>query len=249
MGSKIMLLRGLTRGNGHWGDFPEILKSKIPDAEIELMEIPGNGTQNNKKTPVDVEEVIKDIKSRSQFLRDKDSFHLVAISLGGMVALKWAELYPIELASVTIINSSLKQCSPFYRRLKPENYQKIISALFKASPIDREKALLEITSNRTKKIDQFLDSFSKFSSLHRIDIANFFRQLLLANSIRIKGQITIPIRIINSSADRLVDSTCSEKIKNLLSAPIFTHPTSGHDLPLDEPEWLTDILCGDLLKR
>jgi pimeloyl-ACP methyl ester carboxylesterase len=242
MESKIMLLRGLTRGNGHWGDFPEILKSKIPDAEIELMEIPGNGTQNHKKTPVDVEEVIKDIKSRSLFAQQKYPFHLVAISLGGMVALKWAELYPSDLASVTVINSSLKQCSPFYKRLKYENYYKIISTLFQIRISKREKLILKMTSNRPKRIEQFLEIFSAFSSVHKTSMVNFLMQIKLANSIVLIKDIVVPVTIISSLQDRLVDASCSRELSKLTKSRLITHENGGHDLPLDEPNWLCDVL-------
>lgn len=250
MSNKFMLLRGLTRGNGHWGSFPEILKSKVPNAEIELMEIPGNGTQNHKVTPTEIDSVIQEIKKLSQFVNQAEPFHLVAISLGGIVALKWAELYPKDMASVTIINSSLNQCSPFYKRLNPKNYLKIVIALFEKDFYSREKLILQLTSNNKNKIEQFLKPFSEFSKKHPVLVENFFKQLILANLIQIQGPLPVPVRVINSAQDRLVDFTCSEEIAKLVQAPLSTHPTAGHDLPLDEPEWLSGLVlnfCDELL--
>jgi pimeloyl-ACP methyl ester carboxylesterase len=48
--------------------------------------------------------------------------------------------------------------------------------------------------------------------------------------------------VIWSEKDRLVSSHCSQNIAKKFDASCFTHPTAGHDLPLDEPEWLTQIL-------
>ncbi len=232
-----IFLRGLTRAAFHWGDFPEIFRAAHPDDEVEFLEIPGNGLLCESETPIDPVEAIRQISSQSQFVKDGKPFHICGISLGGMIALKWAELYPEQVLSVTTINCSLKQFSPFYQRLNPTLYSKIVRTLFSKGVFQKEQVILNITSNKPESISRYLERFVNFSKDHRIKRKNFFRQLVLANNIHI-GQLKLPLKVICSEGDRLCSSACSKSIAAELKGALLIHPNAGHDLPLDEPEWL-----------
>lgn len=234
-----LLLRGLARGNAHWGVFPEILKQKHPNFEIELIEIPGNGTRFAEKTPTNPITAIELLRN-NKFTNSGQPLNICAMSLGGMLALKWAELYPDEIQSLIIINSSLKQLSPFYERLRYENYYKILTAFFRKDLTKQEITILQLTSNKSENILNFIDNFSKFSKEHPISKINFLRQLILASSVYIHKPIKIPIKIIVSIQDRLVHSNCSKDLAKFLKSELINHETAGHDLPLDEPYWLAD---------
>ncbi len=66
--------------------------------------------------------------------------------MGGMIGLKWAELYPNEVASLICINTTAKEFSPS-ERLLPNNYLKILMALTSDS-FKREKVIYEMVSNQ-----------------------------------------------------------------------------------------------------
>jgi pimeloyl-ACP methyl ester carboxylesterase len=241
-----IFLRGLTRGNVHWGKFPEILKTANPDIEFEFLEIPGNGYLNNEKTPTDIKAIINLLRSRSKICQQNLTFNLCGISLGGMISLKWAEIYPQNIESVTIINSSLKQFSPFYHRLVPANYMKILRAIVRTDVEQQERIILQITSNNFNETKSYLESFSEFASKHKISKLNITRQLILANKINIKitNLPKIPLKIIVSQNDNLVSALCSSKFIKELGGTLYCHPTAGHDLPLDDPNWLVDVLIN-----
>ena len=237
-----IFLRGLTRGNIHWGHFQEIFKRLNPTAEMEFLELPGNGTLNKESSKVNPKQVVEFLRERSVFVQKNLPFHICGISLGGMVALKWAELYPQNIESVSIINSSLKQFSPFYERLIPNNFGKIGLALFNSDPTEQEKIILSITSNEFPKTEKFISIFADFAKEHKISKTNFAKQLLLATNVKIEKLSDIPLNIISSKNDRLVRSLCSDKIFGRFGGKQYIHPTAGHDLPLDDPEWLGRIL-------
>jgi alpha-beta hydrolase superfamily lysophospholipase len=52
----------------------------------------------------------------------------------------------------------------------------------------------------------------------------------------------LPVLVLNGAADRLVDPRCSRALAARWGAELHVHPHAGHDLPLDEPEWLVDRL-------
>ncbi|MBC7712460.1 MAG: alpha/beta hydrolase [Rhizobacter sp.] len=241
-----VFLRGLTRGNIHWSEFPSVFKMINPNVEIEFLEIPGNGLCSNEKSPVNPEVLINVLRAKSRFVQNKETFNLCGISLGGMAAMKWAELNPAEVLSISIINSSLAQLSPFHKRLLPDNYETLLRTLFSNSKYVQEEMILKITSNKFEETKRNIESYASFSESHEVTKMNFIRQLILAKNIYIETLPLIPFKVISSLNDRLVDHSCSINIASKFGGTQFTHPTAGHDLPLDEPAWLSEILVKNL---
>jgi pimeloyl-ACP methyl ester carboxylesterase len=234
-------IRGLVRGNGHWGDFPEVLKAIDPNIDFEMTEIPGNGTRNGEISPITVEETIEAIRAKSRIVRENKSFNLIGISLGGMIGLKWAELYPDEVAKLVVINSSLTQCSPIHKRLQVKQYGNLFRAIKSKSVRKRELLMLDISSNNHERSRKLLNQLADFSKLNPVQLKNFFRQLVLAGQIKIKTQkfsAKTKVKILCSEYDNLVHFSCSKEIARKFSLPLVIHPTAGHDIPLDDPEWV-----------
>jgi pimeloyl-ACP methyl ester carboxylesterase len=50
--------------------------------------------------------------------------------------------------------------------------------------------------------------------------------------------------VLASLGDRLVSPGCSRRIASRWALPIRLHPTAGHDLPLDDPEWVVQQVLG-----
>jgi predicted alpha/beta hydrolase family esterase len=48
----------------------------------------------------------------------------------------------------------------------------------------------------------------------------------------------VPLLVLASAADTLVDPRCSIRLAHAWDAELRTHPTAGHDLPLDDAEWV-----------
>lgn len=242
MSNKWLLLRGLTRGNGHWGEFPELLQKA--GCEVELLELPGNGTQNSVISPMDPMQVLQILRSRCKWVESKDKFNLCGISLGGMIGLKWAEMFPDELESVVVINTSLGQLSPFYKRLMPINYWKIAVSLVSTDFLKLETLILQMTSNRVDKIAKYTLPFASFSSANKVSFSNFIRQIILANRVKIKTPLKVLTKVVYSAHDRLVSPACGRSVASFLNVRTFENPQAGHDLPLDEPEWLVSVLLA-----
>jgi hypothetical protein len=68
---------------------------------------------------------------------------------------------------------------------------------------------------------------------------NTIRQLLAAASFKVADfRPSIPIQILGASMDRMVSVECSIKISKTWNLPLELHPTGGHDLTVDDPEWV-----------
>lgn len=236
-----IFLRGLTRGKIHWGNFSSHFLSLNPDVRIEFLEIPGNGNRSSEKTPINPLTVIDLLRRDSRFIIEGEKFNLCGISLGGMVALKWAELYPEEILTVNVINTSLTQLSSFFERLSPAIYQNLLQAFFTKDLNQREQLILEITSQNPGAHSALIRTFADFAALNPLSRLNFFRQLLLARNIYIEN-ITVKLTVISSRNDQLVKPLCSRRIAHAFGGNFIQHNSAGHDLPLDDPKWLSHEL-------
>jgi len=242
MSKNWIFIRGLTRGVVHWGEFAEHFKKNHPDEKIEFLEIPGNGELNELLTPDSPLELIDYLRSNSAIIKSGEEYILCGISLGGMIVLKWAELYPIKIKSVNVINTSLSQYSPIYHRMLAKNYFNVLAGLISSDPYQKEKLILNMTANNNESIDKYIIKFSDFSKKHTVKKINFLRQLQLAKKIKIQNWKNINLNVISSLRDRLVSHSCSKVIAQKLNATLIVHPTAGHDIPLDDPSWLVQVL-------
>lgn len=66
------------------------------------------------------------------------------------------------------------------------------------------------------------------------------RQLHAAVRYRIQSPPRVPILLLASRHDRLVDVRCSHSIARAWRCDLHEHPSAGHDLPLDDPDWVVE---------
>jgi pimeloyl-ACP methyl ester carboxylesterase len=249
--SSWILLRGLTREARHWGRFAETFSRAIPGACIYAPDLPGNGMLNAQISPLRVEAMADAV--RSQLIADgiTPPYHLLAMSLGAMVAVAWAARHPDEVVGAVLINTSLRPFSPILRRLKPGNYPRLLSlALFGGSDQDWECAILELTCRHAGNADALLNEWLAYRRDRPVALSNALRQLFAALRYRAPlARPPAPLLILSSRNDALVDCDCSRKIAQAWNAPHFVHPDAGHDLPLDDGDWIAQEVNRWLLTR
>ena len=115
-----------------------------------------------------------------EMVRENGRVHLLAISLGAMLAADWAAQYPHEVASVTLINSSAKPLSPFYRRLRWRNYPAILRSIA-AGAAEREQTILQLTSARPAEHTDIVASWQLWQQQRPVSKLNALRQLWAAS--------------------------------------------------------------------
>lgn len=144
-----VLLRGLTRERAHWGPFTGLLQARAPSARVLALDLPGNGQWHRQRSPTCVAEMVDAARAQLAVMQAKPPYHLLALSLGAMVALDWATRYPQELAGAVLLNTSLARFSPFHHRLRPANYAALLGLLAgRGGVAGREAMLLRLTSAR-----------------------------------------------------------------------------------------------------
>ena len=169
--------------------------------------------------------------------------HLVALSLGAMLAADWARCYPQEVASLVLINSSAKGVSAFYQRLSWRNYPAIAAALFYPRS-ERERLILQLTSHTALKQPGLLADWQRWQQQYPVSTANALRQLWAASRFGATTKPGCATLLIRSLGDKLVSPACSQALAEHWQAPLLSHPWGGHDLPLDDAPWLVQQLAA-----
>lgn len=245
-----IFLRGLSRDSRHWGEFPEIFRQTIPKAEIFALDLPGNGSLHDLESPASVEEMAEHCRAE---LRRRDvppPYRLLAMSLGAMAAVAWADRHPDEIAGCVLINTSLRPISPFYRRLRPANYPALLRlALLGGSDNQWEKTILRLTSHLAGSPDKVLAQWTAYRQTYPVARRNVLRQLLAAGRYRAPAAPPpVPMLFLCSRRDALVDVRCSQHLAARWQAALATHPQAGHDLPLDDAPWVAQQVSDWLIK-
>lgn len=240
-------LRGLGREARHWGDFAQNLEQAIPGARVSYIDLPGAGVYYKIPSPRRIPEIMEFVRERMLEITASDpelqvraeNRHLIAMSLGGMVASEWLAKYPNDFKSCVLINTSFSGYSPLKQRLRREALRHLFGAAVSNDPYRREEYVLKMVSNRPEILDQTAGKWAKIHASQPVSHENFLRQLVAAMHYRPSYRPPrVPVLILTSEKDRMVDPACSESIAARWHAPIARHPTAGHDLPLDDAAWI-----------
>ena len=245
-----VLLRGLGRDARHWGDFPARL-SRAWSGERPLLlkpDLPGNGRAHLQTSASRVEDMVEPLREqvRAQLGAAGLSgrpLHLLAMSLGAMVAIAWAQRHPGELACMVLINTSVRPLNPFWQRLQPRAWPVLLrSQLGLMSLPEREAAILALTSRiaaDSPGVKALLDDWVGWQQAWPVRHSNVLRQLLAAARFHAPEQAPpVPLLLLAGAGDRLVDPACSRRLARTWQVPLLEHAQAGHDLPLDDPDWV-----------
>lgn len=236
-----VFIRGLARNKEHWYGFE---KRFYLGSHVIMLDIPGNGELNQLTSPLTIKECTNFLRKQFLSLKKDETYTLVGISLGGMIATDWLNRFEDDFEKVIVINMSAKNLALPWQRFHFKMFLQIPFLLF-SNERKIEKSILNTTLNMKKPDNQLLEKALLILKHFKTSKINLFRQLIAASQFHfpldIKSQKMI---VIFSENDRLVSSISSKKIIQKLKCRYFIHQHAGHDLPLDDPEWLFQIICG-----
>lgn len=257
--SSWILLRGLMREQRHWGEFPATLAQALQAGQangaatqIVTPDLPGNGQRHSLRSPTRVSEMVEFCRHDLLARGLAPPYRLLALSLGGMAAVAWASLYPQEVAGLVLINTSMRPYSPFYQRLRWQNYPTILRQLVAGGVARQEAMILRLTSQLRGALTgagadagaQLLQRWVAYQHEYPVSQANALRQLWAAARFRAPAaRPPVPLLVLASQGDRLVDHRCSLHLAAAWDAPLRLHPSAGHDLPLDDGAWVAQAVA------
>ena len=237
-----VLLRGWGRESRHWGDFPRRLGARLAPGEgVIAVDLPGNGVLHATRSPMRVDAMAAACATALARQGAEPPFTVIALSLGAMVALEWASARPSEVAGCVLINASFGGHSRIWQRLMPSSYGALLDLLRPGlSPMAREARILALTSAAPQRNQGVVERWAAFADEYPVTRANALRQLIAAARYRPAAFTPAPLLVLAAAGDRLVSPKCSRRFAAHGGLPLQVHPNAGHDLPLDDPEWVVD---------
>lgn len=235
-----IFLRGLTREAAHWGHFTTTFQQALPQARVHTMDLPGNGEHHRQTSPLSVAGMVAACRREAARRGMESPVYLLAMSLGAMVAAEWARVAPEELSGCVLINTSMRPFSPLHHRLRSANYPDLLRLALRGGSAEAiEATVLRLTSNQPGEWLEVIPEWAAVRRLRPVRAGNAARQLMAAARYRAPRQAPgVPLLLLSSEHDQLVDSRCSQAIASAWRCPLMTHPAAGHDLPLDDPLWV-----------
>lgn len=235
-----IFLRGLTRESRHWGDFVELFQQRLQAGRVVALDLPGNGQLNQQRSPMRVQHMVAHCRAELALLHIAPPYHVLAMSLGAMVAVAWADAYPQEISANVLINTSLRPFSAFYQRLRPANYATLLKLLAgRAMPELWERTILRITANHPH--DDVLPLWLALRREYPVSRVNALRQLIAAARFRAATvQPLTPTLLLAGLQDHLVSVECSIALATAWHCPLRLHTSAGHDIPLDDGRWVAE---------
>jgi pimeloyl-ACP methyl ester carboxylesterase len=247
-----VLLRGLGREAGHWGDFAGRLQAALPGGKVLTPDLPGCGAEQGQRPATTVAGLLACVRAAVRKAEPVGPLRLIGLSLGGMIALEWMRRHPEEVAGAVLINTSVGGVSPPWRRLRPAAAWRLVKAAFSRDVPARERHVYGFTSARPEREAEVVASWTELARARPIRRATAARHLLAAGRFRLPAPEEMrdavdgscPVLVLVGQRDGMVAPACSLALAERLGAPVRVHATAGHDLPLDDPEWVIAHIAG-----
>lgn len=241
-----MLLRGLAREQRHWGGFPEALAARRGGGKVHCLDLPGMGTEHARAGRAEMDGIVSDLRRRWLELRTghPGRWRLCGISLGGMAALRWVATHPEDFTAVVVINSSAGDLSPPWHRMVPAAVGQVMRALVERDPVARERRVLAATTRIRRDLDPVAAAYARFQEESPVTRPAVLLQLLAAARFRAPRTLALPSLFVVGARDPLTNPECSRRLAARYHAPLAIHPEAGHDLSLDDPEWLAERVAA-----
>lgn len=233
-----LLLRGLTRSAWHWGPFVDWLRDSPIAAGVMALDLPGVGTERSRSSPTTIEDIMEDVRARWLGAKAGGGWRILGVSMGAMVALAWCQRYPQDFRGAVLVNSSARNVAPAWHRMSLSALPQVVKAAAWQSPRHREKTVLELTSNDSACRRDRLGNWAAYATHNPVSRWTFLAQMAAAARFEAPHGSEVPSLVLSSRSDRLVSSRCSERLAARLGAPLALHSWAGHDLVLDDPQWV-----------
>jgi pimeloyl-ACP methyl ester carboxylesterase len=241
-----LFVRGLSREARHWLPFPERFEHDVPGARVHLLDLPGAGTEWRRRAPLSVGGVMRDVRRRWLRLRDAHPgpWAILGISLGGMVVLRWIGEHADDFERAVVINTSAADLSPPWGRMRLGVMPGIARAIRTDDAVAREREVLRATTRIFEGHDALAVQWAAYHRDQPITRRNVLLQLAAAARFRSPPSVHVPLLVLAAAYDPLARAACGRRIADKYHSRFELHPTAGHDLPLDDPGWVTERVAA-----
>lgn len=239
-----LLLRGLARESRHWYKFPDHLHKIDETQNVFALDYLGVGSKNQKSSPLKISAYVDELREEWLELKGKYSgpWGVIGISMGAMMALDWCDRFEDDFENLIVMNTSTRDTANIFNRLSIEAIGTFSKLIFNKDTRDREKKALSLTVKMKELPDDLLDAYAEFFDDKPLKRTNFLRQVFAASHYTLPKSIKAKTLVLAGKEDKLAHYKCSQEISKKLNVPLELHEQAGHDLPIDDPDWIINMM-------
>src|SRR5690606_23264840 len=117
---------------------------------------------------------------------------------------------------------------------------RILRAAASSDVREKERQLLKMISNLKASDEKTLNEMVDIAEGYDVMTTHLTKQLFAATRFQAPEKMPCPTLILASIKDAMVDVRCSKALAERFGATIKFHPSAGHDLTLDDPDWAAE---------
>lgn len=237
---KIFLILGIAREPDNWRHPIKTLQEVLPDFEVIALDNPGMGIHHKIRTPRLINGNLNFLKQKFDTLKGDENY-LLGWSMGGMIAAKWSQLYPDDIKGIILMSTSFGSLQMPWYRIRLSIIPKVGLAIFSRGK-KRENLLFESICRNENNRQMLVEEWYKTQKEKPVKTINILRQLnACIYFLGINFKQNHPALIIGAVKDNLVNNKCSDKLAGFWKdAKYVVHPTAGHDVFNDDPQWVSN---------
>lgn len=197
-----VLIRGLAREAGHFGDFIDVLRRTIPSAQILALDLPGTGSRLREKSPQKMRQIVERVRDEANAKKAKGApLFLFGMSLGGMVVMEWAKNHPDELAGIVVGCSSARDVARSLQRFSPRGVLAAVMNRFTKDRVQQEARLIRLLSHQRSHYEKTVDLWGRIARERPLSPATVRSQVLAALRWRAPASLKTPSLFLVGSKD------------------------------------------------
>jgi len=241
------------RESAQWGEAPRLLLQQLqvvqPGARLYQLDLPGTGRLWAQRSPRDIASMLAGLRSRVQAAGLQGPIALIANSWVSCVATEWARQHGNELGALVLISPCLRPFTPVLRSVRFELWGAALALLLgRRSPLERDRRFWRSHVQLHEPEQALLAQWQALRKAHPMRARTGLAQLLAVwryqSSRRRPHQ---QILLLAGKGDVWIDWRVASAISRAWGAALRLHPEAGHDLLLDDPQWVARSIAEWLL--
>lgn len=249
-----LLIGPMGRECASWGEAPQVLRMHIeavqPGGSLWPLDLPGTGRLWRQASPSRISGVVEELRRRVAQDGHTGPFGLIASSWASCVATEWARQYADEIGAVVLISPAMRPFTPVLRSLDFKQWVVALGqVLGRRSPFEPDTRLLRSHTNGLRPATADLVAhWRALRRKHPLKARNGWRQLLAVWRYQSSKRRAHPsVLLLAGKADVWMDWRVSAAISRAWGSALRLHPEGGHDLLLDDPQWVARSMAKWLL--
>ena len=108
---------------------------------------------------------------------------------------------------------------------------------------------MQMISSRPQDHSEVISEWASLHLKNPISFQTFGMQILAASQYRSPSKIGVPSAFVVCENDRMVSPNCGKRLAAKFSSVVYSNPIAGHDIALDDPDWLIESISDFLDKN